>query len=377
MNILYLSEDYSASKVHHELVCRLVAVGHNITVFTVVRLADRINDIRKTYGAIDYRVCSYSLPKWSEMAYKVFFGIKRRLKFAKLIKQLDPQGIDIVHAATLFSEGIIAYELYKKYHIPYTVAVRGTDIELYLSKMPHLWNIGKKILRNSSKIIFISPNIQQKFENKNSVKSILPAIREKFIVIPNGIEDFWIDNRVQTRLYQQPKDILYIGRFDENKNVERLVKSVLELRETIANIHLNMVGGGDVCHSLIMRYCEKYPETFTYLGKIYDKQKLLKVIRNNQIFAMVSHSETFGLVYLEALSQGLPILYTEGQGIDSSVPNCVGEKAKSKDQSDITYKLKRIIENYPNYQPLGDTLLNYSWETIASKYSNIFKQIYH
>lgn len=166
MNLLYLSEDYTASKVHHELVSRLAALGHRVTVFSVVRLADQENDIRKTYGKIDYSVCTYSLPKWSELAYKIFFGVKRRLKFAKLIEQIKPEEVDITHAATLFSEGIIAYELYKKYAIPYTVAVRGTDIELYLSKMPHLWSLGKKILQNASQIIFISPIIQKKFEEK-------------------------------------------------------------------------------------------------------------------------------------------------------------------------------------------------------------------
>lgn len=170
-----------------------------------------------------------------------------------------------------------------------------------------------------------------------------------------------------------PRDILYIGRFDENKNVERLIKSVIELNKTFPEIKLNMVGGGDKCHDTIIGYCDRYPKTFKYLGKIYDKQQLLNVMRGNQIFAMVSHSETFGLVYLEALSQGLPILYTSGQGIDTSVPNAVGEKAKSTDIQDITNKLKRIIDNYPTYQQLGDNILEFSWDSIALKYSNIFK----
>lgn len=377
MRILYISEDYSASKVHHELVSRIVGLGHHVTVFTVVRLADSKNDISTTYKTVNYRLCTYNLSKWADFPYRYLFGFKRKLKYSKLIKQVNPREIDLTHAATLFSEGIIAYELFKKYSIPYTVAVRGTDIELYLSKMPHLWELGAKILSNSSKIIFISPNIQRKFENKKPVKSIISSIKDKCVIIPNGIEDYWINNRVRKRSQFPPQNILYIGRFDENKNVERLVKSVIELRETIGNVHLDMVGGGDICHSTILRYCEKYPDTLTYLGKIYDKQKLLDVMRANQIFAMVSHSETFGLVYLEALSQGLPILYTAGQGIDGTVPENVGEKAKSKNQSDITYKLKRIIENYPNYQLLGDNLLNFSWDTIASKYSNIFKQIYN
>lgn len=352
-------------------------MGHEITVYSVIRPTDISSDIRKTYSKVGYNVCTYSLPQKWNLAYRLFFNLKTKIKHHNLIKQLNPKEFDIIHAATLFSEGIIAYKLFKKHKIPYTVAVRGTDIELYLTKMPHLWNLGKRILLNSSKIIFISPIIQRKFESKKAVRSILSDIQEKCIFIPNGIEDFWIKNRISKRSGIAPKNILYIGRFDENKNVERLIKSVLELRHTINDIRLNLVGGGDVCHDTIIKYCDKYPETLRYLGKIYDKQTLLNVMRGNQIFAMVSHSETFGLVYLEALSQGLPILYTSGQGIDTSVPDTVGEKANSKDQSDITRKLNQIIENYTDYQQLGDRILEFSWDCVASKYSKIFNQIYN
>lgn len=55
----------------------------------------------------------------------------------------------------------------------------------------------------------------------------------------------------------------------------------------------------------------------------------------SDIFVMVSHSETFGLVYIEALSQGLPILYTRGQGIDGTLKEKIGEAADSYDENSI------------------------------------------
>lgn len=374
MNILYLSEDYMASKVHHELVSRLAKFGHKITVYSVVRLIDIESDIRETYGPVDYRVCTYSLKPSLEIPYRFFWGIKKRLKYSNLIKQLNPKEVEFVHAATLFSEGLIAYHLFKKYNIPYSVAVRGTDIELYLSKMPHLWIIGKRILENASRIVFISPIIREKFRSKKPIVKLYSLIRHKCVIIPNGIEDFWIKNRQTRPFTNNARNILYIGRFDDNKNVERLVKATLELSKTFPDLKLNFVGGGGVCHKDIITYCNKYPQTLTYLGKIYDKEQLLKIIRDNQIFAMVSHSETFGLVYLEALSQGLPILYTAGQGIDTSVPDYVGEKAISTDQDNITENLNRLIENYHSYRQLGDGIMDFSWDNVAEKYAQIFNQ---
>lgn len=375
MKLLYLSEDYAASKVHHELLKRLAYKGMDIDVFTVVRLVDKTNDIRRSYLDINYNVAAYTLEPIYEKFYRYIFGLKKRIKLNKLLSLISLEGTDIIHAATLFSEGSIAYELYKRYGIPYTVAVRGTDVDLYLSKMPHLWRMGQRILCSASKIIFISRVLHDKFTNKRPIKKIYESINKKCLIIPNGIEDYWIANHRDKTTNKKTNQLLYIGRFDKNKNVENLIKAVLNLRQSFPNITLNLVGGGDVCHNAIMQYCKIFPQWIHYLGKVYDKSKLAEIIRSNDIFTMVSHSETFGLVYLEALSQGLPILYTARQGIDGTVPAVVGEKADSTDIDDITSKIKKLLINYSYYQPTAVNLRNFSWDSISDRYIELFKQI--
>lgn len=46
-----------------------------------------------------------------------------------------------------------------------------------------------------------------------------------------------------------------------------------------------------------------------------DKTKIIDVYRDSDIFVMPSKFETFGLVYVEALTQGLHLIYTKGQGL--------------------------------------------------------------
>ena len=56
---------------------------------------------------------------------------------------------------------------------------------------------------------------------------------------------------------------------------------------------------------------------------------------------MPSFPETFGLVYVEAMSQGLPIIYTKGQGIDGYFEDGkVGYPVNTKDSNDIVKKLR-------------------------------------
>ena len=74
---------------------------------------------------------------------------------------------------------------------------------------------------------------------------------------------------------------------------------------------------------------------------------LRELYRENDIFIMPSIKETFGLVYAEAMSQGLPVVYSRGQGFDGQFPEgLVGFSVKSLDAYEIAEKLEEIIGNY-------------------------------
>ena len=105
------------------------------------------------------------------------------------------------------------------------------------------------------------------------------------------------------------------------------------------------------------------------MGKIYDKDKLRNLLRQCDVFSMVSHSETFGLVYIEALSQGLPILYTKGQGIDGVFEENVGVGIDSKSSISISNGIKKILEEYDSFvMPKMSSFNKFSWNYIAKLY---------
>ena len=91
---------------------------------------------------------------------------------------------------------------------------------------------------------------------------------------------------------------------------------------------------------------------------------------------MVSHGETFGLVYIEALSQGLPIIYTKGQGVDGFFDDMnVGEKADSKSIDSIYNAMKKMIEDYPSYENIGDKINQFTWENNSKMIMNCINNL--
>lgn len=376
MKILYLSEDYVGTMVHHNL-CNKIIEKHGkdvekLTLYCYSRFLNTYIDNRSKFSRANYEPCVQRF-SGNLRLYKYIFIYKIRNKYSNLKHNVDLSAIDVVHASTLFSEGALAYKIYKEHGIPYTVGVRGTDIHSYLQKQPHLWFLGYKILKNASKIIYISAPIKEKVENSRIYRQFNASFINKGIVLPNGIDAFWHEHPRSKQYIKNPCNLLYIGRFDSNKNVESLLDAVLLLRTSIPNIHLTLVGGGANRHDHVVGICQCYPELFTYLGKIYDKEELSHVMRQADAFVMVSHSETFGLVYIEALSQGLPIIYTKGEGIDGYFSIPIGEGVNSYSVTDIANGIKKVLTNYTKYMGIQEQLRDFSWDTICENYLSFFK----
>ena len=151
MKILQISNDFFGSKVHANLFKELSKQGIGQTIYCPVRSAEQAGgnnfDAKETTVIYDYIIKPY---------HRYVYHIKRNVIFRSLQKKVDLQEFDLVHAATLFSDGGQAYKIYKKYHIPYVVAVRNTDINGFLDMLPNTWPAGKKILCNAKKVFFIS-----------------------------------------------------------------------------------------------------------------------------------------------------------------------------------------------------------------------------
>lgn len=86
---------------------------------------------------------------------RAFFYRKQKKIISSLESQIDVSKHDIIHAYTLFTDGNTAYEMSKKYHIPYVVAIRSTDLQFFKYR-PYLRKRGLEILNNATKVFFLA-----------------------------------------------------------------------------------------------------------------------------------------------------------------------------------------------------------------------------
>ena len=121
---------------------------------------------------------------------------------------------------------------------------------------------------------------------------------------------------------------------------------------------------------------KKIKDKIEYKG-ILNKEELMKYYRKSDIFIMPSIKETFGLVYAEAMSQGLPVIYTEGQGFDEQFEEgVVGFRVNGKDEKSIVNAVKNICNNYNSISNNCIKMITkFNWKKICTDYNNVYNNI--
>lgn len=368
MRILHISNSYMRSRVHHELCKHIDALGCEQIIYV-----PESEDFDPQTNHIESDKVKVVYSKVIKKYHHYLYPLKIRDIFRDVEKKVDLNMIDVIHASTFFSDGAVALKIKKKYGIPFVVAVRGTDVNAFL-KYRFFDSTCKKLISEADRIFFITPIIKEHFISSPATKGLRDVIEQKSMVLPNGIDDFWIEHP-NLKQKNEGHDVLYVGRFMQNKNIEMLMSVVNELKGSIPDIKLHLIGGGGELNDHIISLCNSHQDIMEYHGLLKDKTKMLDIMRKCNVFAMLSFRETFGLVYVEAMSQGLPVLYTKGQGIDGVFPDDVGEKVNPHDKEEIKDALQDLLLKPDKYRPLSSSeLACFDWSTIARKYMDVYSQ---
>lgn len=366
MKVLHINSYYSGSKFYKNLYDQQVNTGLDISVF--VPTPSSVENICD-FG--EYTTISVNHSRYD----RFIFHLKHTKILKDITKRYDIEKYTFIHAHSLFSNGYVAMKLNKKYGIPYIVAVRNTDVNTFFKRMLHLRRIGIEILKNANGIIFLSKSYRNEVIEKYIPKEMKESMINKTSIIPNGIDDFWIANKIRKTNEPDTNNLklLYVGVVNKNKNILTTIKAIEHLRKQGMKARLTVVGRIDD-YSIYDQF-----KNLDYVDYVEPKPRneLIEIYRKNDIFVMPSYHESFGLVYAEAMSQGLPVIYTRGQGFDGQFADGkVGYSVDCFNSDDISKKLLQIINNYSEISYNCHKNSNeFNWKNINQeycvKYSNL------
>lgn len=303
---------------------------------------------------------------------RFIFHLKHFKVLRDITKTLDIRKYSLIHAHSLFSNGYIAYKLNQKYNIPYIVAVRNTDINFFFKRLKYLRRTGLKILVNAKKIIFLSESYIKNLSDNYLPDELKKEMETKSRVIQNGIDDFWLNKKYSQRKAPEHGQIrlVFAGKINRNKNIETILKTSEILKKKGYDVRLKIIG---------RIYDDKYKNMLNSHDHIQHidhvvKLELIDHYRCSDIFIMPSVTETFGLVYAEAMTQGLPVIYSSGQGFDGYFEDgTVGYAVPCYDAAYISDCIIEILKDYSNIsQRCLEKSSIFNWENISSEYLKVY-----
>ena len=109
-----------------------------------------------------------------------------------------------------------------------------------------------------------------------------------------------------------------------------------------------------------------------------DRQGVIKTLKNSNVFVLSSLSETFGVVVIEALACGLPVIVTDCGGTQDIITEDIGYMCPIKDANKMAECIKQMVNHYEEYDResiINDCRKRFSAEAIGRQLVQIFDRI--
>jgi glycosyltransferase involved in cell wall biosynthesis len=366
ITVLHICADYSKQRLYKELVSALAEIGVNQIILVPVRTIGEVG----AYDVQDYRNVKVVYAHILNNLDRIFFFRKINRIYDYIIKNKLVEGVDLVHAHFLFSDGGVGYLLKTRLNIPFITAVRNTDLNVFWKYLFHLRSFGLKIAKNSSNLIFISPAYAKDTKWQ--------SFRSKIEVIPNGIKSSWFHSMSVSKLNNEAIKLLYVGDFTRNKNIPLLLNWIIKLNKR-RKCSLTLVGGGgDENRILDLLKKEEY-HMVSYIGRINNEDELKEIYCSHDSLILISKHETFGLVCIEALSQGLPIIFTANQGVDGYfTPGEFAFPISLDSNKEFEEAVLTICSNIDLRRDKAQIASrSFEWNIISKKYLQVYESIIH
>lgn len=364
-DVLHICSYYYDSKLYKNLMDKLIENKIKLDVFAPCNYKYYYN------GAENYLIQEKCFNKFD----RLFFHYKYNKVYKHLENRIDIKNYKLLHAHSLFSNGYVAYQAFKSYNIPYIVAVRNTDINVFFKYFIYLRRLGIEILSRASAIIFISNSYKEILLKKYVPKEKYEKINSKSYVLPNGIDDYFFENKGlgKKRENKRELNLVYTGKVDENKNLITTINCCNQILRDKYDVRLTVIG------KILSKRYKKLINKNDFINYVGPKKmsEIIDIYKDMDIFVMPSKHETFGLTYVEAMSQGLPVIYTKNEGFDQFFePGEVGYPINYNDYNAMGRKIELILDNYSNIsENCIKKSLDFNWSDISKKYIEIYEKI--
>lgn len=225
----------------------------------------------------------------------------------------------------------------------------------------HTKHINKKLIENGLKEIKLADSCVVASEYTMYDLVDHGVSKEKIYVVPYGYEQEKLKNKIDNEP-KTPLKILYVGRITYEKGVHHLLSALQDIDAHY--LELTLAGDYTANSKLYEEYKEKC--NYKFLGFV-TKDHLYDIYQKNDVLIVPSLSDGYGLVVLEGMSCGLPVIASTCTGAASIIKDKVnGIKYDAYSEQDLRNAVMWFVHNINQLpkmkQAAKETIIPYTWE---------------
>ena len=282
--------------------------------------------------------CFFSLPSGVGLPSAGAFLFASILPEVRRLHASKP--VQVIHAHAALPCGHAAVLINRELGIPFVVTVHGLDAysTRQVKGLPGRWSerVSRMVYRSAQTVICVSEKVREKVLEGASGK----------------VETAVVYNGVDSELFSPPTEsmdqqtILSVGTLIPSKGHDVLLRAFARIHSEFSGASLKIIGEGPERRRLGKLASElNIAEKVALVGR-QTRSQTADAMKRCFLFALPSHYEGLGCVYLEAMATAKPVIGCSGQGIEEIIHDGFnGLLVEPYDVGDLSSALRNLLQN--------------------------------
>ena len=316
------------------------------------------------------RICH---PRRLALPRRILFTKQWRFHYAAL-ERCDLAVPDLVHAHCAYPDGRAAVEYGARNDKPVVITVHGFDIKSLPRLDPRWRQLTVEALERADAVVAVSRDLR---------KDVLElGIRaEKVRWIPNGVDCGLFSGAGSRKPGEGGWRLLYVGRFVEEKGLRVLLEALAELRRRRSDVSLTLIGGHPATGTSELFLPQVAALGLSECVEFRDAvppEEMPRQIAGCDLVVLPSFYDSFGIVLIEAMACGLPVVATRCGGPEEMVDERVGRLVEIGNARDLAAGILAVIDGYGGYdrQAIRRVALErYDYREVVGRVYGLYEEV--
>ena len=303
-----------------------------------------------------------------------------REAFAQGIQKLYDQYMqenrpDIIHAHCSVWAGYAAMKLSEQIGIPYVVTEHATLFQLHRDEISEKNDkVIRKIFQKAARVICVSGTFAKLIESYRPDIDVVGNVVNCDAFVPRVDSEKHRGIRFLTVCYMEEEAQLY------KKGIDILIQAWTEVVKKYTDVKL-VIGGGGSAKTKVEQWVEEHDiSKYVEFTGALDRKQVIQEMQSCDCFVLPSRYETFGVVYIEAMACGKPVIAVANGGPDDFVKpfNGLLIKPGAEELVQAVYEMIGHLTrgNYYQEEKISNYIKSkFSYEAIAEQLEAIYNSI--